>query len=60
MIHCIQKAIEDEEIFIKHVETGDQLAGILTKAFECNNLFILVNYWGMTNKKFRRNVKFNV
>jgi Reverse transcriptase (RNA-dependent DNA polymerase) len=39
--HYIREAVEDEEVVIKHVKIGDQLADIFTKALSCDKFVYL-------------------
>ncbi|XP_047335591.1 secreted RxLR effector protein 161-like [Impatiens glandulifera] len=48
--HYIREAVDDEEVMIKHVKTGDQLADIFTKALPLNKFVYLRDLLGMTNK----------
>ncbi|KAJ4764255.1 polyprotein [Rhynchospora pubera] len=47
--HYIREMVEDEEVMIKHVKTGDQLADIFTKALPCDKFVYLRELLGMKN-----------
>lgn len=51
--HYIKEAVEDEEIQIKHVKTGDQLADIFIKALPCDKFVYLRELLGMTTKNIK-------
>ena len=51
--HYIKEVVEDEEVMIKHVKTGDQLADIFTKALPCDKFVYLRELLGMTNKNIK-------
>ena len=51
--HYIREAVDDEEVMIKHVKTGDQLADIFTKALPWNKFVYLRDLLGMTNKNIK-------
>jgi hypothetical protein len=51
--HYIKEVVEDEEVIIKHVKTGDQLTDIFTEALSCDNFVYLRELLGMTNKNIK-------
>jgi formylmethanofuran dehydrogenase subunit E-like metal-binding protein len=50
----IKEVVEDEEVMIKHVKTGDQLTDIFTKALLCDKFMYLRELLGITNKNIKR------
>jgi hypothetical protein len=51
--HYIKEVVEDENVMIKHVKTGDQLTNIFTKSLSCDKFMYLRELLGMTNKILR-------
>jgi hypothetical protein len=51
--HYIREAVEDEEVVIKYVKIGDQLADIFTKALPCDKFVYLRELLEMTNKNIK-------
>jgi hypothetical protein len=51
--HYIKEVVEDEEVIIKHVKTGDQLIYIFTEALPCDNFVYLRELLGMINKNIK-------
>jgi hypothetical protein len=58
--HYIREAVENEEIKIKHVKTGDQLTDIFTKALLCDKFIYFRELLGMTNKNIKGSVEINI
>jgi hypothetical protein len=51
--HYIRKTVEDEEVVIKYVKTGDQLTDIFTKALPCDKFVYLRELLGRQIKILR-------
>jgi hypothetical protein len=58
--YYIRKAVEDEEIEIKHVKIEDQLMDIFTKALTCDKFIYFRELLGMINKNIKGSVEINI
>jgi formate/nitrite transporter FocA (FNT family) len=51
--HYIKETVEDKEVMIKHMKTGDQLTDIFTKAILCDKFVYLRELLRITNKNIK-------